>query len=164
MIRRSHDPYLHTVTKKIRTNSKVPKGFYTRFLRYPMVNSESSRIARTQVLAILHSTEKNSQITAALWGSLFLQLIIQSGSELVKVQPINQPRRSQKNYFGSGKTLVILHLIPTLKRNTLIGRDLKHSYLVVGLQTKLTFQRFYLMYEIHLLLLCSVSTNKCVIV
>lgn len=76
-------------------------------------------------------------MTVSLCGSLFLQLIIQSGSKIVKVQTINQPCRSQQNYFHSGKTLVILHLIPTLKRNTLIGRDLKQIDLAAGLQIKL---------------------------
>jgi len=43
-----------------------------------MVNSENSRIARTQVLTILHSNKKKiySRITVALCGSLLLQLII----------------------------------------------------------------------------------------
>jgi len=44
---------------------------------------------------------------------------------------------TEKNYFPSGKTLVILHLILTFKGNALIGRDLNHFYLVAGLQMKL---------------------------
>ena len=133
MIRRSHDPYLHTLTKKIRTNSKVPNGFYIRFLRYPMVNSESSRIARTQILAILHSTRPKKKIYIYIQpnysrpaGQSIPAPYFQSSSKLVNLKPINQPHRSQKNYFYSSKTLVILHLISTLKRNTLIGRDLTH--------------------------------------